>query len=78
MSESKRLFAQIDATRGQDPLEDASLEGPRTQEFNELFCQIAFGEHKVQDLHGADTPICEHATGVLTTALWELSFGGHN
>ena len=47
MSESIELLAQIDAARGQDPLEDASLERPRMQEFNKLRCQIALGEHKV-------------------------------
>ena len=47
MSECIELWTQIDATRGQDPLEDATLERPRMQLFNLLFCQIAFGEHKV-------------------------------
>ena len=45
MSESIELCAQIDAARGQDPLEDASLENPRMQEFNTRCCQIALGEH---------------------------------
>ena len=76
MSESVKLSAQIDATRGQDPLEDASLEGPSLQSLNKLFCQITFGEYTVEILHDADTSICERVTRILTTALWVVSFGG--
>ena len=47
ISDSMQLLAQIDAARGQDPLEDASLERPRMQSFNRSFCQITFGEHNV-------------------------------
>ena len=47
VSESVELWAQIDAARDQSPLENASLETPRMQEFNKLFCQIALGEHEV-------------------------------
>ena len=47
MSEYIELLAQIDATRGQGPLEDASLERSRMQEFNKQFCQTALGEHQV-------------------------------
>ena len=47
MPESTELLTQIDAGRGQDPLEDACLERPTMREFNELFCQIARGDHNV-------------------------------
>ena len=69
-SESKGLLTQIDATRGQGPLDDASLERPRMQGFNRLCCQTALGEHNVEDVREADTTVCEHATGILTTELW--------
>ena len=47
MSESITLLAQIDAIRGQEPVEDASLERPRMHEVKEVFCQIAFEGYKV-------------------------------
>ena len=74
MPEPIELLAQIDATRGQDPLEDASLEKPKMQELKTLFCQNKLGKHRVWEVHGTYTPICEHVTRSLATALWELSF----
>ena len=47
MAESMKLLTQIDATRGRDPLEDACIERPKMREINELYCQIAFGDHTV-------------------------------
>ena len=47
MPESTELLTQIDADRGQGPLEDACLERQRMREFNRLFANIAHRHHNV-------------------------------
>ena len=76
MSESAELLTQIDADRGHDPLEDACLERPKMREFNILFCHIALEDHTFEEIRDAETSICGHVKRILTTPLWELSFGG--
>ena len=76
MSESVELLTQIDTAEDRDTLEEAFLGRPDSHEFNGLFAQIDIWHQSISKNEVPETSICENVTRILTTPLWELSFGG--
>ena len=69
ISGSVEPFANIEAARPHDAVDDAFIKTPELQDINRLFAHIDFEHQRLRKINDLETSICEHVIGILDTPL---------